>query len=119
MPIGFNNGEFRCPKRTLHPYPGCSWNTIKKRRRTDRRFITIKTYEDTGNLAFPSSQAEPVKAYMNTNVKSIEPGKSPVHATNLMVKHDIGRLPVVANGKIIGIVTRSDIMHYFYDVLPD
>ena len=36
-----------------------------------------------------------------------------------MVKHDIGRLPVVEDGRIIGIITRSDSMLYFYDMLPD
>jgi CBS domain-containing protein len=36
-----------------------------------------------------------------------------------MVKHDIGRLPVIQDGKIIGIISRSDAMRYFYDVLPD
>jgi CBS domain-containing protein len=36
-----------------------------------------------------------------------------------MVKHDIGRLPVVDNDRIIGILTRSDAMRYFYDFLPD
>jgi CBS domain-containing protein len=36
-----------------------------------------------------------------------------------MVKHDIGRLPVVENGQLIGIVTRSDAMRYFYDSVPE
>jgi tRNA nucleotidyltransferase (CCA-adding enzyme) len=61
----------------------------------------------------------PVKAYMSTHVITIEPGKSPVEAAGIMIKHDIGRLPVVENGHIIGIVTRTDTMHYFYDTLPD
>ncbi len=61
----------------------------------------------------------PVKAFMTKNVRTIDPGKSPVEAARLMVKHDIGRLPVVAQGKIIGIITRSDAMLYFYDLLPD
>lgn len=61
----------------------------------------------------------PVKAYMSTSVITIEPGKSPVEAAGVMIKHDIGRLPVVENGRIIGIVTRTDTMHYFYDILPD
>jgi CBS domain-containing protein len=36
-----------------------------------------------------------------------------------MVQHDIGRLPVVADGQLIGIISRSDVMRYFYDLLPD
>jgi CBS domain-containing protein len=28
-------------------------------------------------------------------------------------------LPAVVDGRMIGIVTRSDVMCYFYDLLPD
>ncbi|BBO80328.1 hypothetical protein DSCO28_08940 [Desulfosarcina ovata subsp. sediminis] len=61
----------------------------------------------------------PVKAFMSTKVISIEPGKSPIQAAKIMVRHDIGRLPVVEDGQLIGIITRSDAMTYFYDLLPD
>lgn len=61
----------------------------------------------------------PVKAFMSTNTITIEPGKSPTDASGLMIKHDIGRLPVVQDGRIIGIVTRSDVMRYWYDLVPD
>lgn len=61
----------------------------------------------------------PVKAFMSTKIITIEPGKSPIQAAKVMVRHDIGRLPVMENGEIIGIVTRSDTMTYFYDLLPD
>jgi CBS domain-containing protein len=61
----------------------------------------------------------PVKAFMTTTVLTITPDKSPAQAVGLMVKHDVGRLPVVAEGKVIGIVTRSDAMLYFYDLLPE
>jgi CBS domain-containing protein len=60
-----------------------------------------------------------VKAFMKTDVITIAPGKSPTEAARLMVKYDIGRLPVVENENIIGILTRSDTMLYFYDLLPD
>ena len=56
---------------------------------------------------------------MSKEVKTIGPGKSPLEAARLMVKHDIGRLPVIEDGRIIGILTRSDAMRYFYDLLPD
>jgi len=61
----------------------------------------------------------PVKAYMSRKITTIAPGKSPTQAAHLMVKYDVGRLPVVENGRVIGIVTRSDTMLYFYDQLPD
>jgi nanoRNase/pAp phosphatase (c-di-AMP/oligoRNAs hydrolase) len=61
----------------------------------------------------------PVKAFMSTRVISIKPGNSPIQAAQLMVRHDIGRLPVVEDRRIIGIITRSDAMMYFYDLLPD
>jgi nanoRNase/pAp phosphatase (c-di-AMP/oligoRNAs hydrolase) len=61
----------------------------------------------------------PVRAFMSSRVVSIGPGKSPIQAAKTMVRHDIGRLPVVEDGRIIGIITRSDVMTYFYDLLPD
>jgi nanoRNase/pAp phosphatase (c-di-AMP/oligoRNAs hydrolase) len=61
----------------------------------------------------------PVKAYMSTNVVTIEAGKSPGEASGLMIKYDIGRLPVVEDENIIGIVTRSDVMRYWYDMTPE
>ena len=61
----------------------------------------------------------PVKTFMTLNVRTIGPGQSPLEAARLMVKHDIGRLPVVADGRLIGIITRSDAMRFFYDLLPD
>ncbi|MDJ0888108.1 MAG: CBS domain-containing protein [Desulfobacterales bacterium] len=61
----------------------------------------------------------PVKAFMREQVHTIAPDRSPGEAVALMVKHDIGRLPVVADGAVIGIITRSDAMLYFYDLLPD
>ncbi|MCU0538269.1 MAG: CBS domain-containing protein [Desulfobacterales bacterium] len=66
-----------------------------------------------------SQLKSPVKAFMSTAVHTIAPGQSPMRAAEIMVKHDVGRLPVVDNGQLIGIVTRSDVMRYFYDLLPD
>jgi nanoRNase/pAp phosphatase (c-di-AMP/oligoRNAs hydrolase) len=63
--------------------------------------------------------AAPVKAFMKRKVWSITPEQSPTQAVELMIKNDIGRLPVVADGEVIGIVTRSDAMRYFYDLLPE
>ena len=83
------------------------------------RMVGIISRRDFRKIKKDSQLKAPVKAYMRTPVVSIEPDRSPAQAARLMVKHDIGRLPVVDNGNLIGIITRSDTMLYFYDLLPD
>jgi tRNA nucleotidyltransferase (CCA-adding enzyme) len=61
----------------------------------------------------------PVRAFMSTKVTTISPENSVLQAARLMVREDIGRLPVVDNERLIGIVTRSDAMRYYYDLLPN
>ncbi|MDR3630291.1 MAG: CBS domain-containing protein [Desulfocapsaceae bacterium] len=61
----------------------------------------------------------PVKAFMMRNVKTIGPGMQPSEAAEIMVKKNIGHLPVEHEGKIIGILTRTDILSYFYGMLPE
>jgi nanoRNase/pAp phosphatase (c-di-AMP/oligoRNAs hydrolase) len=83
------------------------------------KLVGVISRRDFKKLKKESRLKAPVKAFMSTKVMTIEPGKSPIQAARLMVKHDIGRLPVVDGGNIIGILTRSDTMLYFYDLLPD
>lgn len=85
----------------------------------DERLVGIISRRDFRKLRKKSQLKAPVKAFMRTNVKTITPDKSPIQAARTMVRYDIGRLPVVENDKIIGIITRSDSMRYFYDLLPD
>ncbi len=83
------------------------------------KLVGILSRRDFKKLRKDSQLDAPIKAFMSTNVITVEPGKSIMKAAKLMVKHDIGRLPVMENGKIIGIITRSDLMLYFYDLVPD
>jgi tRNA nucleotidyltransferase (CCA-adding enzyme) len=85
----------------------------------DGRLVGMISRRDFKRVKKESQLKAPVKAFMKTDVKTIAPGKSPTEAARLMVKYDIGRLPVVDDEKIIGILTRSDTMLYFYDLLPD
>ncbi len=59
-----------------------------------------------------------VKAFMSTHIITIEPQKNTASAAQLMVEYDIGRLPVVDNGQLIGIISRSDAMSDFYGLCP-
>ncbi|MGY6529549.1 MAG: CBS domain-containing protein [Cyanobacterium sp.] len=56
----------------------------------------------------------PVKGYMSKNLQTISPhtGLSSIEA--MMVNHDIGRLPVLDNGNLVGIVTRTDILRQLH-----
>uniref|UniRef100_A0A7C4VQP2 CBS domain-containing protein n=1 Tax=Desulfatirhabdium butyrativorans TaxID=340467 RepID=A0A7C4VQP2_9BACT len=83
------------------------------------RLVGMISRRDFKKIKSAGRLKAPVKAYMSTNVVTIEPGKSPMQAARLMVKYDVGRLPVVENDRVIGIITRSDTMMYFYDLLPD
>ncbi len=76
--------------------------------------VGIISRRDFRKIKKATQLKSPVKAYMSRNIVTISPGTSPTQAANLMVKYDVGRLPVVQNNRVIGIVTRSDTMLYFY-----
>jgi tRNA nucleotidyltransferase (CCA-adding enzyme) len=52
----------------------------------------------------------PVKGYMTNAVKTITPATTLPQVEALMVTYDIGRLPVVDNDRLVGIVTRTDVL---------
>ncbi|KPJ76680.1 MAG: tRNA nucleotidyl transferase [Deltaproteobacteria bacterium SG8_13] len=85
----------------------------------DDRLVGMISRRDFRKLKKESQLKAPVRAFMKRDVHTIDPGRSPMQAARLMIKHDIGRLPVIREDRIIGIVTRSDVMIYFYDLLPD
>jgi len=51
-----------------------------------------------------------VKVAMSKNVISIDPDASIDSAADMMAGHKIRRLPVVSKGKLIGIVTSTDLI---------
>lgn len=81
--------------------------------------VGIISRRDFRKIRKADHMQSPVKAFMSRKVVSITAERSAIDAARLMIRHDIGRIPVMDNNKIIGIVTRSDAMLYFYDLLPD
>jgi len=51
---------------------------------------------------------------MSTGAVVIGPDESSARAAQLMTKYDIGRLPVLEQERLVGIITRSDAMHDLY-----
>ncbi len=52
----------------------------------------------------------PVKGYMTNHVKTIMVDTLMPEIQSLMVTYDLGRLPVLAQGQLVGIVTRTDVL---------
>lgn len=52
----------------------------------------------------------PVKGFMSRKVVTVNRNTPLSEIQNLMIEKDIGRLPVVDNGKIVGIVSRTDVL---------
>jgi len=81
--------------------------------------VGVISRRDFKKIRKANHMQSPVKAFMSRNIVTISHKKSAIEAARLMIKHDIGRIPVMKGNKIIGIITRSDAMTYFYDLLPD
>lgn len=56
----------------------------------------------------------PVKAYMSTTVATIGPDTTEEEIQKMIIEHNIGRLPVVENEKMIGIVSRTNIIEMIH-----
>ena len=56
----------------------------------------------------------PVKGYMTTNVRTITPTTLLPEIESIMVTYDIGRLPVLDQDQLVGIVTRTDVLRQLH-----
>jgi tRNA nucleotidyltransferase (CCA-adding enzyme) len=56
----------------------------------------------------------PVKGYMTPTLKTIAPDTTLPEIESLMVTYDIGRLPVLDNKQLVGIVTRTDVLRQLH-----
>lgn len=56
-----------------------------------------------------------LKDVMSKNIISISPEDGLVEAAELMGKHDVHRLPVIDGGKLVGIISRADLIKALVD----
>ncbi|QQK80808.1 CBS domain-containing protein [Salicibibacter cibi] len=57
----------------------------------------------------------PVKGHMNERVITCEANATSEDVQQQMITHDIGRLPILANNELIGIISRSDLLQLLHD----
>ncbi len=80
----------------------------------DGELIGVVSRRDGQQLAKRGDWHVPVKGFMSHHVTSVGPTESLEEALELMTEKDIGRLPVVEEGRLIGILTRSDALRRLY-----
>jgi len=75
----------------------------------------VEFFANPGRLAeeYVRCHARTVGEVMTRDVITVSPDASLSDAVDLMVRHHVKRLPVVANGGMIGIVSRVDLLHAF------
>jgi CBS domain-containing protein len=54
-------------------------------------------------------QATPVREIASTSIVTIEPDRDIDEALKLMAKHQVRRLPVVEDGRLVGVLAQADV----------
>jgi len=55
---------------------------------------------------------KPILKYMNVELQVVRPDESLARAAQLFALYSFRRLPIVENGKLVGIISRRDLMNY-------
>jgi len=76
--------------------------------------VGIVSHRDVERAAGDGRLQLPVSSCMSQHVETIGADAAPEEALRLMEQKDVGRLPVLRDGKLVGIVTRSDLLRILY-----
>jgi CBS domain-containing protein len=91
---------------------------VEKRDGTLQGIISARTLvRFYNNFSEKERKKMAAKDIMETNLVTVTPQTKTADAICLLRKHDIGCLPVVFNGKLVGIVTERDFVHIAAELL--
>ena len=76
----------------------------------DNQLVGIISRRDLDLALHHGFSHAPVKGYMTRNVKTIAVDTTLPQIEAIMVADDVGRLPVMQDDKLVGIVTRTDVL---------
>ena len=80
------------------------------------KLVGIVTDRDV-RIHWNSLDSTSARAAMTANVLTVSPKSRLEHAAEVMVMNKIGGLPVVEEGKLVGIITLTDIVAAFLDLI--
>jgi len=83
---------------------------------SDERLVGIITGRDMREHVGYLEQTK-INGVMSENLITVSPSTTLEEAAQLLLKHKIGGLPVVEQGRLVGIITTSDILKAFLDVM--
>jgi len=78
------------------------------------RLVGIVSRRDVAAAEKQGKLDKPVSGRMTRAVLTIGPGEPLEDALARMEANDVGRLPVVEDGRLLGILTRTDVLHALY-----
>ncbi|MBB5576678.1 MULTISPECIES: CBS domain-containing protein [Rhizobium] len=81
----------------------------------------LSFFVNVGKMAeeYVRSHGRKVEEVMSSPVETVSPDTDSVAAASIMEKHAIKRLPVVADEKVVGIVSRSDFMRALANAMSE
>jgi len=79
----------------------------------DGRLVGLVTLEDARTVDEIEREAFTVEDVMTSDIESVSSDDDAMTAIQKMQQHDIGRLPVVDDGDLVGLVSRSDLVTAF------
>ncbi|ABX32388.1 CBS domain containing protein [Petrotoga mobilis SJ95] len=77
---------------------------------SDNKLVGIVTKKDIEKAMKHGLKNAPVKAIMSTNLKVVDVETSLTQVRRIMAEADIGRIPVLKDGILVGIITRTDLL---------
>lgn len=80
----------------------------------DKQIVGVISRRDVDKARMHHLGHAPVKGFMSTRVITAPQTATVREIENLLVTHDIGRIPITAEDRLIGIVTRSDVLRYLH-----
>ncbi|UYO99143.1 CBS domain-containing protein [Oceanotoga sp. DSM 15011] len=77
----------------------------------NNKLVGLVTKKDIEKAIKHKLSNAPIKAVMTKKIKVVDTETSVSQIRKIMAEEDIGRLPVLKKGVLVGIITRSDILH--------
>ncbi len=74
------------------------------------RLVGVLTRAEIDRALHHNLGSAPVRAYMRAGAVSVRPEDPISKVQQIMIQHHLGQVPVVSNGRVLGIVTRTDLI---------